>query len=243
MSATQRLPTSIASDRTPTSTDEQSPSQPTPALKARLEPAIDRRARDVLDVEAPMSARTIPNVMDSSSPISPATGHVAAIVMAASNANTPLAVADAAGARLMFVNAAFAELLDSDAATWVGRPLSALGREAANLAQGATVRFVVALDGGHRRPVALSIAPVPGADGKPSCLLCSLVDARGDGADAAIALDAEMLAEVAKAAGDLMSAAAAAASASTTEGSWRSADDLALAAMSRTVHPADGRAS
>ena len=44
------------------------------------------------------------------------------------------------------------------------------------------------------------------------CLLCSLLDARGEGADEAIARDATLLAQVAQAAADLMRESAKAAS-------------------------------
>ena len=134
-----------------------------------------------------------------------------AVVMAARLARTPLAVADARSpdAPLMFANAAFADLLGCDAATLVGRPLRALANAA--IPHQGTVRFDLEAAPGHAFAAALSTAPVDGPDGVAFCLLCSLVDARGDGADAAIARDAALLAEVARAAGDLMRESAQAA--------------------------------
>lgn len=144
----------------------------------------------------------------------------------------------------MFVNAAFSELLDSDASSWIGRPLSALSSPALlDFSPGKTQRFDVVLDDERHMPMALSIAAVPGPGGKPFCLLCSLVDARGDGAPEAIQRDAGMLAQVARAAGELMSEATAAARFSRSDGGDDAAGELAMEAMARTVHAAHGRSS
>ncbi len=170
--------------------------------------------------------------------------------MAARMAKTPLAIAEAgtADAGILFVNDAFASLLESEAATWIGRPLGALSAAGPSpVVAGETKHFEVALDGGRRLPVALSIALVPGPAGDPVCLLCSLVDARGDGATQAIERDARMLAQVALAAGELMSEAAAAARLSAPEGDdaqaqWQ-AQAIAREALRRTVHPSPGGAA
>ncbi len=174
------------------------------------------------------------------------TNHASAVVMAAGMAKTPLAVAEAGAIdpSIMFVNAAFPELLDSDASSWIGRPLSALSTPTTlSGAPGTTKRFDVMLADGRRLPVALSVASVSGADGTPLCLLCSLGDARGDGADEAIERDAEMLTQVANAASELMGEAAEAARISASDGSGHASGEIALEAMRRTADPIHGSSS
>lgn len=130
-----------------------------------------------------------------------------AVILATSQAQTPLAIANAqaAGATLLFANDAFATMLDCDPGALVGRDLGALGVGVmAPIAPGSTLRVDLATAKGGTVPAALSIAAVPGPDGSALCFLCSLVDARGDGADEAIARDATLLREVAQAAGELM---------------------------------------
>ena len=161
--------------------------------------------------------------------------------MATRLARTPLAVADASapGAPILFANEAFATLVDVDAATLVGRSLGMLTvAPAADFERAGTTRFELAAKDGGSFPAALSTAPVPGPDGQPFCLLCSLVDARGDGADAAIARDAELLVQVARAAGDLMRESAIAAHAGASGEASPSASEIALEAVDHVAHAA-----
>ena len=140
----------------------------------------------------------------------------------------------------MFANEAFATLVGLDAAALVGRPLGSLAAAVPiDLGRGVTTRFELALHGGGSLAAALSTAAVPGADGQPLCLLCSLVDARGDGADDAVARDAELLAQVAQAAGDLMRESAVAARLAESNDRDVTAADIALAAVDRAT-PAAG---
>lgn len=130
-----------------------------------------------------------------------------AVILATRQAQTPLAIANAqaAGATLLFANDAFAAMLDCEPEALVGRELSTLAVGViAPIRPASTLRFDLATAKGGTVPAALSVAAVPGPDGLPLCLLCSLVDARGDGADEAIARDAILLKEVAHAAGELM---------------------------------------
>ena len=184
--------------------------------------------------------------MNTSSALPTGACPASAVVMAASAAKTPLAIAQACagGPSIMFVNAAFAQLLGSDASSWTGRPLSALAAPAAiHFAAGTTTRFEATLDGDRRVPLALSIAAVPDGEGAPFCLLCSLVDARGDGADEAIARDARMLGQVALAAGELMSEAAIVARRSASAGIPENADGIALEAVKRSAPSNHGMSS
>lgn len=129
------------------------------------------------------------------------------VIAAARLAKTPLAIADAhaPGARILFANDAFGALLGLDPAALAGRPLSSLSTPPQAVVGGdATLRLDVVTEDGKAFAAALSTATVHGTDGAPMCLLCSLIDARGEGADAAIARDAELLKAVARAAGDLM---------------------------------------
>ena len=159
-----------------------------------------------------------------------------AVIMAARLAKTPLAIADAhaPGAPILFANDAFAGLVGVDAAGLVGEPLGMLWASPAGAVQaGGTIRFEYAGKDGHSFPAALSTAAVTGADGTPFCLLCSLVDARGEDADAAIARDAALLAQVAAAAGDLMRESAVAANATDAPAT---ASNIALGAVERATH-------
>ena len=159
--------------------------------------------------------------------------------MATRLAKTPLAIADAhlPGLPIMFANDAFAAVVKIDAAVLAGRPLGTLAATAAaDFEAGGTTRFELAVQDENPFPVALSIAAVPGADGKPFCMLCSLVDARGDDAGDAIARDAALLAQVALAAGDLMRESAAAAAPGDPQGQAASASDIALRAVERATH-------
>ena len=154
-----------------------------------------------------------------------------ALVMAVRLAKTPLAVADArsTGRPILFANDAFIEFVGRDADALVGLPLAALiGDGGVELAQGAT-RFTLTVGERPGLAVALSTAAVADADGAPFCLLCSLVDARGDGADEAIARDAGLLAEVAQAASGLLHESALAAQA-------RAAPDNAAADIARDAY-------
>ena len=152
--------------------------------------------------------RENPVAMDNLSPLSsPSACPVSPVIVAARLAKTPLAIADAQapGAPILFANDAFGALLGCDPATLAGRRLSALSTSShADVTPGGTVRLDIETPDGGAFRAALSIAAVPGADGAPLCLLCSLIDARGEGADAAIVRDAGLLAQVAQAAGDLM---------------------------------------
>jgi hypothetical protein len=162
-----------------------------------------------------------------------------AVIMAARLSKTPLAIADARahGAPLLFANDAFAALVDVDATTLAGRPVTTLaGLPGGAVEPGATLRFQLAQKNGNSFPAALSIAAVPGPDGAPLCLLCSLVDARGEGADAAIARDAELLAQVALAAGDLMRESAVAAAIGGADDRAATASGIALGAVERATH-------
>ncbi len=137
-----------------------------------------------------------------------------AVILATRLAKTPLAVADAHApdAPILFANDTFAALVGIDADALKGRSLGSLSTSPTlDVARAGTTRFELAVEGATPVAVALSTAAVPGADGAPFCLLCSLVDARGEGADAAIARDAELLVQVAQAAGDLMRESAIAA--------------------------------
>ena len=159
--------------------------------------------------------------------------------MATRLAKTPLAIADAQGAAIMFANEAFATLVGLDAAALAGRPLGSLAAAPVDIGRGATTRFELALRDGDSLTAALSTAAVPGPDGQPVCLLCSLVDARGDGADAAIARDAELLAQVAQAAGDLLRESAVAARLCESADRDATAAGIALAAVDRATPAAD----
>jgi hypothetical protein len=161
--------------------------------------------------------------------------------MATRLAKTPLAIADAhaPGAPIMFANEAFAELVDIDVAALVGRPIGTLAAsDVADIRPGSTSRFELAIDNASPFPVALSVAAVAGADGTPLCLLCSLVDARGENADATIARDVQLLAQVAQAAGDLMRESAIAASLAEPGEHADTAAGIALGAVERATHPA-----
>ena len=160
------------------------------------------------------------------------------VIVATRLARTPLAIADAhaPGAPIVFANDAFGALLGRDPATLVGRPLSALSTAPhAGVAAGATVRMDVEGAGGGVFPAALSVAAVPGADGAPLCLLCSLVDARGDDAVAAIERDARLLGQVARAAGDLLKESGIAAAAMPTDGQDVEATRIAREAVERAT--------
>jgi hypothetical protein len=158
--------------------------------------------------------------------------------MAARLAKTPLAIADAQapGSPIMFANDAFATLVGVDAQTLVGRPLGCLAAAGPiDVEQGVTTRMELALRDGGTLMAALSTAAVRGADGRPFCLLCSLVEARGEGADVAIVRDGELLAQVAQAAGDLMRESAVAAHSGGSTGRELSAADIASAAVDRAI--------
>ena len=166
--------------------------------------------------------------------------------MAARLAKTPLAIADAhaPGSPIMFANDAFATLVGLDATALVGRALGSLAAPPVAIERGVTTRFQLAPHGGGGLTAALSTAAVPGPDGQPFCLLCSLMDARGEGADAAIARDAELLAQVAQSAGDLMRESAVAARVGESNHRDVTAADIALAAVDRATPAAgEGRAS
>ena len=167
-----------------------------------------------------------------------------AVIMATRLANTPLAIADAhaPGAPIMFANEAFAALMDADAAALVGLPLGTLAAAGrVDVERGGTTRFELAVHGASALSAALSTAVVPGPDGSPFCLLCSLVDARGEGADAAIARDAELLGQVAQAAGDLMRESAIAARTSGSNEGGATASGIALAAVDRVTQAAGAK--
>lgn len=129
------------------------------------------------------------------------------VIAAVRLAKTPLAIADAraAGAPILFANEAFGALLGCETASLVGRPLAQLSTAPdMRIAPNGTWLLDIETEGGNVFAAALSTAAVAGVDGSPMCLLCSLVDARGEGADVAIRRDAGLLREVAHAAGDLM---------------------------------------
>ena len=134
-----------------------------------------------------------------------------AVILAARQAKTPLAIATASAPTILFANDAFAALLQCEPDVLVGRSLASIGTIADEAASGPVTRRTLVDSQGRSATVALSTAAVAGPDGSPSCLLCSLIDAHGDGADEAIAREAALLAEVAQAAGDLMRESAAAA--------------------------------
>ena len=142
----------------------------------------------------------------------PASCPASAVILAARQAKTPLAIATASAPTILFANDAFAALVDCEAGDLVGRPLASIGTVVdEQSASGVATRRTLVDSQGRSATVALSTAAVAGPDGSPSCLLCSLIDAHGDGADEAIAREAALLAEVAQAAGDLMRESAAAA--------------------------------
>ena len=178
---------------------------------------------------------------------SPDARPASAVIEATRLAKTPLAVADAhaPGAPILFANDAFATLVGLDAAALVGRPLGSLAAAAPfDIERGITTHFELAVHGGGSLAAALSTAAVPGPDGQPVCLLCSLADSRGDGAEAAIARDAELLAQVAQAAGDLMRESAVAARMGESADRDVTAADIALAAVDRATPAAgEGRTS
>jgi hypothetical protein len=164
------------------------------------------------------------------------------VIMATRLAKTPLAIADAhtPGTPILFANEAFAALVDVDATALVGRSLGLLAAlPVVDIGRGATTRFELAVNGGSSLPVALSTAEVPGPDGRPFCLLCSLVDARGEGADEAIARDAELLAQVARAACDLMRESGAAARTSESGDRGATASGIALEAIAHAARRLD----
>jgi hypothetical protein len=121
-----------------------------------------------------------------------------AIVEAARAIDVPLAVADARtpGAPLLFANAAAARLAGRTADALEGEPVAALaGRDAGADACAAVASALVACVAGRPRPVVLaadsgaaaeilSFAPVPGADGAPSYVICAAL-ARGGRDEAA----------------------------------------------------------
>jgi hypothetical protein len=182
----------------------------------------------------PLSTMNDPTVQEP-----PAACPASAVIMAARLAKTPLAIADAhqAGAPLMFANDAFAALVGEDAGQLVGRPLASLGMPALDVPVPGTCRFDLVTNGGDAVPVALSTSAVEAADGVPFCLLCSLVQARGEGADDAIARDAALLQEVALAAADLMREAARAAGLGPTEAPDDAAARIALGALQDRTAP------
>jgi hypothetical protein len=162
----------------------------------------------------------------------------APVIVAVRAAKTPLAIADAAtpGAPVIFANDAFGALLGIDPGALAGRSMTSFARPpGSELRIDATVRLDIETAGGEMFAAALSTAAVPGPDGTPLCLLCSLVDARGEGADAAIARDAELLREVARAAGELMKASGMAADAALPQDHDRVATRIASEAVNRAV--------
>ena len=170
----------------------------------------------------------------------PASCPASAVILAARQAKTPLAIATVSTPSILFANDAFAALLECEPDALVGRSLASIGTIADEQPVSGRVTRLTLVDAqGRTSPVALSTAAVAGPDGSPSCLLCSLIDARGDGADEAIAREAALLAEVARAAGDLMRESAMAAGAAQTA----TASDIAVDAIAHaTQHGAEGRA-
>ena len=163
-----------------------------------------------------------------------------AVVFAARQAKTPLAIATASAPTILFANDAFAALLECEAGALVGRSLASIGTVADEQPASGLFTRLTLVDAQERSaPVALSTAAVAGLNGAASCLLCSLIDARGDGADEAIAREAALLAEVAQAAGDLMRESAAAADVTPAA----KASDIAFDAIAHaTQHGPAGRA-
>jgi hypothetical protein len=177
-------------------------------------------------------------MLASDHPSPPGACPASAVIMAARQAKTPLAIADAKapGAPLLFANEAFAAFLDEPAEALVGRALTAFAASSdAPITAPGTTRFELVGKDGSAFPAALSAASVTGADGAPLCLLCSLVDARGDGADEAIDRDAELLAQVAHAASALMRESAIAARLGESNGQTSSASDIALDAVAHAT--------
>lgn len=160
------------------------------------------------------------------------------MILAASQAKTPLAIASGPVLGIVFANDAFAALLGSEPDALVGRRLASLGT--ATVEQPASGGFTrLELTDAHGRvvPVALSTAAVAGPDGSTACWLCSLIDARGDDADEALAREAALLKEVAQAAGELMCESAAASD------STKPASEIAFDAIAHvTRHTAEERA-
>lgn len=193
----------------------------------------------------PISATPIrrenPHTMEQPAPLSAMSACPASpVILATRQARTPLAIADALapGLPILFANDAFGALLGRAPASFVGQPLAALALSAdTRPVPGGTVRLQVAGAGGQAFTAALSTAAVAGADGTPMCLLCSLVDARGDGADEAIERDAGLLAQVARAASDLMKASGLAAGAAPAEDHELVATRIARDAVRRAVPP------
>ncbi len=136
----------------------------------------------------------------------PRSGHcpASAVVAAVRCAEAPLAIADLPDASIRFANDAFLVLVGRDASTLVGLRLVDLGASDMN-AKPVPHAFRLILNRGDARPlpVALSTAMVTGVEGLPMCLLCSLIDMSGAGADDALAREAVLLAQVAAAASDL----------------------------------------
>lgn len=167
-----------------------------------------------------------------------------AVIVATRLAKTPLAIADAQapGAPILFANDAFGALLGHDPAALAGRALNGLSpRPHAVVTPGGSVRLDLEAADGRVFPAALSVAAVPGADGTPVCLLCSLVDARGEGADVAIERDAGLLAEVARAAGELMKESGIAAAAMPAQVHDAAAMRIAHEAVERATHADVGK--
>lgn len=174
-------------------------------------------------------------MLSASNSLPPNACPASAVIMAARLAKTPLAIAQG-DSRILFANDAFAALLGIDAATLVGWALGALAESpVATVGAGTTIRLQLAVKDGAGFPAALSTAAVNGPDGAPMCMLCSLVDARGEGADAAILRDAELLAQVAHAASELMHESAAAERAGDSAGLSAPASDIARDAVDRAV--------
>ncbi len=172
----------------------------------------------------------------------PVGGPASAVIAAAQRAKTPLAVADArdASAPILFANEAFGEFVGVSPDALVGRSLATLGTSASPVqVRSGTVKLDVSPDAGRSMPAALSIAAVTGADGDVFCWLCSLIDARGENADAAMTTDGQMLQQVARAASELMTEAAAAARVAGTPGG-PSAATIAAAAVEQVQQRADG---
>jgi PAS domain-containing protein len=120
-------------------------------------------------------------------------------------AQTPLALADPSetGPTLTLVNDAFARLFDCDPAALRGRLLTSLETaDDAQPADGPRQQVIVRPNGG-RVHVVVSTAPVLGADGHAICLLCSLLETNGRIDREAWARDADLLAQVARAASAL----------------------------------------
>lgn len=174
------------------------------------------------------------------------------LVMAVRAAKLPLAIASATPeARLLFANQAFARVLgrvpeglEGAALVSLMKPVAGESSSVLDLAACAVHRVSIDRRGGTSALAALSAAAVLGADKRTMCWLCSLIDDTGSTPEmeAAIEREAEALAGVAQAAGELMAESARAAKATAHAGGDGGAG-IASAALERAMDESSGEAA